>query len=176
MPQASSVGDRQSQSRKRTAFDEPPVQPLPVQRSLPMAKTPMQEVDHALVRRQPSLLMAVKLCISLGGLEADKEVYMPLGIDAGHWTRIMRGEAHFPIDRLPDLMDLCGNEAPLLWLLDNRGYDLHSLRRKESETERELRLAQERIARLEAERHAERVLISDLLTGRVHEVVGRAHA
>jgi hypothetical protein len=70
-------------------------------------------------------------------------------------------------------MDLCGNEAPLLRLLDNRGYDLHSLRRKESETERALRVAEERIARLEAERHAERVLISDLLTGRVHQVAGR---
>lgn len=166
MPTASTLGDRQSQSKKRTAVDEPPVQPLPAQRLLPMAKQPIQEIDHALVRRQPTMLSAVKLCISMGGLEADKEVYMPLGIDAGHWTRIMRGEAHFPIDRLPDLMDLCGNEAPMLWLVDIRGYDLHSLRPKETETARKLRLAQEEIERLQAERHAERRMLSEILTGR----------
>jgi hypothetical protein len=174
MPTASIKGDRPSQSKLRNTVDHPPAQTLPTQRLLTMAKQPVQEIDHALVRRQPSMLAAVKLCISMGGLEADKEVYMPLGIDAGHWTRIMRGEAHFPIDRLPDLMDLCGNEAPMLWLLDNRGYDLNSLRHKETETARQLREAHEHIARMEAERHAERILISDLLTGRVHEARGEA--
>jgi hypothetical protein len=131
-----------------------------------MAKQPMHDIDLALVRRQHSMLAAVKLCISMAGLEADKEVYMPLGIDAGHWTRIMRGEAHFPIDRLPDLMDLCGNEAPLIWLLDNRGYDVHSLRRKETEVERKLREAEEQIERMRRERQAERAMLSDLITGR----------
>jgi hypothetical protein len=165
MPALSSRRDRQSQSRKPTDVDPPPLAELS-QRLLAMAKTDMQEIDHALIRKQPTLLSAVKLCISMGGLEADKEVYVPLGIDPGHWTRIMRGEAHFPIDRLPDLMDLCGNEAPLMWLLDNRGYDLHSLRRKESETERELRLAREEIARMRAEQLIERRLLNEIITGR----------
>ena len=142
MSTASPVRDRQSQSGKQTALDGPPAAPLP-QRLLTLAKKPLIELDHALVRQQRTLLGAVKLCMSLGGLEADKEVYMPLGVDAGHWTRIMRGDAHFPIDRLPDLMDLCGNEAPMLWLLNNRGYDLGSIRKLESELERELRHARE---------------------------------
>ncbi len=131
---------------------------------LPLRK--LQQIDRRLIMQQPTLLAAVKLCISLGGFEADKEVYVPLGIDAGHWSRIVRGEAHFPIDKLPALMDLCGNEAPLLWLLDARGYDLHSLRAKESETQRELRKAREEIDRMQAERQAERNFMAEVLSGR----------
>ncbi len=119
-------------------------------------------VDHKLIEAQPSLLAAIKLCITLGGLAADKEVYMPLAIDAGHWSRILRGEAHFPVDKLPALMDLCGNEAPMLWLLRARGYDATSLRKLETETERQLRQAQDRIRQLELEREVELRLISRL--------------
>lgn len=167
MPRASSAPDRQSQSYAL------PDEAGPHQRLLTMSRRSSDGVDHGLVRRQPTLLAAIKLCISLAGLEADKEVYIPLGIDAGHWSRIMRGEAHFPVDRLCDLMDLCGNDAPMLWLVDRRGFDLSSLRRKESETERQLREARERISQLQAERLAERALISDLLTGRVHDARAR---
>lgn len=118
-----------------------------------------QVVDPALVIAQPSLLAAIKLCISLGGFEADKQVYSALDIDASHWTRIHRGEAHFPVDKLTALMDLCGNEAPLIWLTHSRGYDIASLRKRETETERALRQAHEA---LEAERTKNRVLIEAL--------------
>jgi hypothetical protein len=118
-----------------------------------------QAVDPSLVIAQPTLLAAIKLCISLGGFEADKQVYGALDIDASHWTRIHRGEAHFPVDKLPALMDLCGNEAPLIWLTHSRGYDPRSLRKLETETERALRIANEA---LEAERTKNRVLIEAL--------------
>lgn len=137
------------------------------QRHLTLTRRPPQKLDYKLIHQQPTLLAAVKLCISMGGFEADKEVYGPLGIDAGHWSRIHRGEAHFPLGKLCDLMDLCGNEAPMLWLLDERGYDLHSLRRQETETERELRLAHEEIERMRAERRAERNLLSEVMAGRL---------
>jgi len=52
---------------------------------------------------------------------------MSLGIDAGHWTRISKGEAHFPQEKLNALMDFCGNEVPLIWLADRRGYELKPL-------------------------------------------------
>jgi hypothetical protein len=45
-------------------------------------------------------------------------------------------------------MDLCGNEAPLMWLVDARGYELTSLHKRESETERENRLLREENAAL----------------------------
>jgi hypothetical protein len=125
---------------------------------LKLARAP-QALDASLVIAQPTLLAAIKLCISLGGFEGDKQVYSALGIDASHWTRIHRGEAHFPVDKLPALMDLCGNEAPLIWLAHSRGYDPASLRKLETETERALRVANEA---LEAERVKNRVLIEAL--------------
>src|SRR5579875_3683077 len=108
------------------------------QPSLALVRAP-QAVDPALVIAQPSMLAAIKLCISLGGFQADKQLYGPLEIDPGHWSRILRGEAHFPVDKLTALMDLCGNEAPLIWLTNARGYDPRSLRKLETETERALR-------------------------------------
>ncbi len=134
------------------------------QPQLPLPRTPTQ-VDPGLVERQPSMLSAIKLCISLGGFASEKQIYMALGIDAGHWSRILRGEAHFPVDKLCELMDLCANEAPLLWLLHARGYEASSLRRRESETERQLRAARDA---LEMERMRVRVL-TDALHGRICE-------
>ena len=129
-----------------------------VQVSLRLVRT-AQSVDPSLVVAQPTLLAAIKLCISLGGFEADKQVYGALDIDASHWTRITRGDAHFPVDKLIDLMDLCGNEAPLIWLTNARGYDAASLRKRETETERLLRtMTEER----DAERMKVRVLTEAL--------------
>jgi hypothetical protein len=131
------------------------------QPSLALVRAP-QAVDPSLVVAQPSLLAAIKLCISLGGFQSDKQLYMALNIDAGHWSRILRGEAHFPVDKLTELMDLCGNETPLIWLAHSRGYDAGSLRKRETETERALREAKEQ---LDAERMKVRVL-TEALTGR----------
>jgi|SRR6185312_5305245 len=125
---------------------------------LRLARVP-QAVDPAIVLAQSSMLGAIKLCISLGGFEADKQIYDALNIDASHWTRITRGDAHFPVHKLTDLMDLCGNEAPLIWLTHARGYDPRSLRKLESETERHLREAREA---LDAERMKVRVLTAAL--------------
>lgn len=125
---------------------------------LRLARVP-QHVDPDLVLAQPTFLGAIKLCVSLGGFDGDKEVYADLGIDAGHWSRITRGEAHFPVDKLSALMDLCGNEAPLIWLAHARGYDPRSLRKLETETERALRESNERCAQLENDK---RVLIEAL--------------
>lgn len=63
----------------------------------------------------------------------------------------------------PEEMDACGNDAPLLWMLHQRGYDLHSIRKRETETEKQLREAREA---LDAERTKVRVL-TEALHGRV---------
>lgn len=59
-------------------------------------------------------------------------------------------------------MDAAGNEAPLLYLVHRRGYDPSSLRKLESEIERELRQAREELARVQAEREVERRFVRDL--------------
>lgn len=97
------------------------------------------------------------------GLDLEKEVHLPLGIDAGHWTRMRSGAAGIQWDKLEQICDLFGNDAPILWMLHKRGYDLHSLRRCETQVERALREAREHIELLQ---HDKRVL-TEALHGRV---------
>jgi len=122
------------------AIDDP-------QPGLPLVRKD-QAVDHRVIAAQKTMLNAIRLCISVAGFEAEKQLYAELGIDAGHWSRIMRGEAHFPVDKLLRLMDLCGNEVPLLWLAHARNYDMASLRLRECELERQLRESREEAAAL----------------------------
>jgi hypothetical protein len=89
---------------------------------LPIGITAHQaDVPDDLIARQPNLTAAVNLCINASGLD-DKAIYMSLKIDPGHWTRIRHGTAHFPLDKINTLQDLCGNEIPLRWQNLNRGY------------------------------------------------------
>lgn len=76
-----------------------------------------------MVQKQKSLLGAVNLCITESGLE-DKEIYLALGIDPGHFSNMRKGVGHFPTNKLNDLCDLCGNEAPLIWWANSRGKGL----------------------------------------------------
>lgn len=98
-----------------------------------------------MVQQQQSLLDAILLCIQASGKEA-KSLYLDLSIDKGHWSRIMAGKAHFPIDELEDLMQLCGNDIPLQWLAWRRGMGLHLL---ESEQQRLMREKDEQIRELQ---------------------------
>ena len=123
------------------------------------ARPPMQAIDPALIARQSSMTKALVLCQTMSGLE-DKVFIGPGGVvkDQAQWSRIMgaSGQHNFPQDRLNLFMDCAGNEAPLLWLLHSRGYDLNSLRLRETETERALREANEALA---TERMKNRVLV-----------------
>lgn len=129
------------------------------------ARPPMQDIDPALIARQPTMTKALVLCQTMSGLD-DKAFIGDTGVvkDAAQFSRILSaGQHNFPHDKLNLFMDKAGNEAPLLWLLHSRGYDLNSLRLRETETERELRLAREE---LQTERMKNRVLV-DALNGRV---------
>lgn len=131
----------------------------------------MQQVDHALIVRQPSMSKALALCQSLSGKD-DKHFIGPKGIvkDSAQWSRIMNaGQHNFPHDKFGLFMDLAENEAPLMWLLHSRGYDLTSLRLRETEFERENRLLREENDRLKAERAIERRAFSEIFAGRVPE-------
>lgn len=59
----------------------------------------------------------------------------------------------------PDCMDMCGNEAPLIWLANHRGYGLVVL---QSEAEKRAETAE---LALRAEREKTK-LLTDLLQGR----------
>jgi len=91
-------------------------------------------VDDSLVDHCPSYKEAIRLCINLSGF-TNKQVCQQLGIDPGHFSRIMSGTGHFPDDKLPDLMAICGNYAPLQWLARTCKFKL--VRRSDTEAKRE---------------------------------------
>ena len=117
---------------------------------------PLHEpVDSAVIRRLPSFMAAVDLCITAAGREP-KQAYIELEIDKGQWSRIRAGQAHFPHDKLIALMDAMGNDIPLAWLAYRRGKGLHLL---ESEQQRLMREKDERIAEVERENRLMRELL-----------------
>lgn len=119
------------------------------------------EVTSQEVAREQSLGGAINLCAKAAGL-TPKEVQDGLKADRAQFSRWTDDKEGILWTKLAALMDLCGNDAPLLWMLHARGYELSSLRRQESETERKLRIAQERITELERERELERRLFREL--------------
>ena len=100
------------------------------------------------VARKHSLGEAIKLCAELAGFGLDKELQARLGVDKAQFSRWHSGAEGVVWPKFAMLMDVCGNDAPLLWMLHQRGYDLHSIRRLESETERQNRLLREENAAL----------------------------
>lgn len=105
------------------------------------------EVNPSEVARKASLGGAIELCLELAGLEP-KRLQADLKLDKAQFSRWSSGHEGVVWPRLCAVMDRCGNDAPLLWMNHARGWDLHSMRRVESETERRLRLVMEENAAL----------------------------
>lgn len=97
-----------------------------------------REVSVDIIIACKNFLEAVKLSKSISGYE-DKQVAGTLGIDAGQWSRILSGDANFPLNKLIDFMELCENKIPLIWLALQCGYTLSPLK-----TELEIELERER--------------------------------
>lgn len=116
------------------------------QLSLTLPRKPLG-VDIAVVRRLPTLSKAISLSAELAGLVNDKDQARVLDLDATTWSLIKDGKRAFPQDRYETMFDQFGNEVPLIWLADRRGYSLTPL---ESELERRLRLERERAEKAEA--------------------------
>lgn len=115
------------------------------------------------VAREKTLGGAIGLCVKAAGYEP-KEVMDAIRVDGkpldkAQWSRWESGQEGVIWPKLRTVMDFCGNDAPLFWMNLDRGYDLSSLRLRESEVERELRLAKEEVAQL---RHDKRVLTEAL--------------
>ncbi len=120
------------------------------------------DVDLEEIRRQPSWSAVLSLCANKSGL-LDKTIAADVGVDNAVWSRFKSGQNSPSGEQLDKLMDRCGNEAPLFWLLLRRGYDPRSLRRIESDVERENRLLRERLAALESERAIEMRTVQTML-------------
>lgn len=79
-----------------------------------------KRVRDELLNSCESLLDAIHLCIQVGRYP-HWVVAKKLGIDKGHFSRILTGQAHFPTNKMHQLMQLCGNFAPLQWLAMQSG-------------------------------------------------------
>jgi hypothetical protein len=112
------------------------------QLSIPVPLNPLE------VTRKKTLGSAIELCANAGGFDLDKELQLRLGVDKAQFSRWQSGAEGIVWPKLAKLMDTCGNDAPLWWMAYDRGYDLHSLRRRETETERENRMLREENAAL----------------------------
>lgn len=106
------------------------------------------EVRPEEIARKQSLGSAIELCAELGGYALDKTLQTELAVDKAQFSRWQSGSEGVTWPKFQKLMDLCGNDAPVLWMLHQRGYDLYSVRKQESATERENRLLREENAAL----------------------------
>jgi hypothetical protein len=95
------------------------------------------------VMRKASLGASIELCAELGGYSLDKTLQQELGVDKAQFSRWQSGTEGVQWPKFTALMDACGNDAPVLWMLHQRGYDLHSVRRRESELQAENRRLRE---------------------------------
>ena len=105
------------------------------------------EVPPAMLALKSTLGGAISLCAELAGLEP-KQVQEKVKADKAQWSRWESGAEGIVWPKFSALMDACGNDAPLLWMNRARGYDLSSLRKLETETERENRRLREENAAL----------------------------
>lgn len=105
------------------------------------------EVTAKEVAREASLGGAINLCAKAAGL-TPKQVQDALKADRSQFSRWTDDKEGILWVKLEALMDACGNDAPLLWMLVRRGYDLASLRRVETVLERQNRMLREENAAL----------------------------
>lgn len=106
------------------------------QLSIPVSVTPSE------IAREQSLGGSIDLCAKVAGFEFDKSMQLALGVDKAQFSRWQNGAEGVVWPKLAKLMDHCGNDAPVLWMAYQRGYDLHAMRKRETELEkhnRELR-------------------------------------
>lgn len=108
-----------------------------VQLALPAVVRPEE------VERERTLGGALELCAKVGGYALDKQLQQELGVDKAQFSRWQSGTEGVIWPKLERLMDACGNDAPVLWMAHQRGFDLHSMRLRETETERQNRLLRE---------------------------------
>lgn len=100
------------------------------------------------VMRKRSLGAAIELCAAAGGHDLDKELQLKLGVDKAQFSRWQSGTEGIVWPKLRRLMDACGNAAPLLWMCWDYGFDPASVRRLETNIERENRELREENAAL----------------------------
>jgi plasmid maintenance system antidote protein VapI len=106
------------------------------------------EIHPDEVMRKKTLGASIELCAEAAGYELDKSLQSELGVDKAQFSRWLSGQEGIVWPKLEKLMDTCGNDAPVLWMAHQRGFDLHAMRKRESELERQNRELREQLSAL----------------------------
>ncbi len=130
------------------------------QANLPL-RAAIRQIPETDFAKLTSEAAAIKFICENSGLQ-DKALAYELDTDAGTLSRAKQGAARLSDDAIQKLQDVTGIEAVLVAALLRRGYDPRSLRKLESETERELRIANETIDKLLRDREVEVRLMREL--------------
>lgn len=98
-----------------------------------------KKISSELLETCDSLLDSIHLCIHLSKLP-HYVIAEKLGIDRGHWTRMMQAQAHFPTNKLKLLQEVCGNYAPLQYQNMESGFEMYedAKQKRVEELKREL--------------------------------------
>jgi hypothetical protein len=108
----------------------------------------MGAVSAVEIARKRTFGDAIGLSAEIAGYDLDKQASADIAMDKGQWSRIQSGQEGIKWEKLVRFLDAMGNDIPLLWMLHQRGYDLHSVRKLESEVERHNRELREENAAL----------------------------
>jgi transposase-like protein len=82
------------------------------------------EISDEVVREFPDFRAAIRACLLFSGKQM-KGVAFELGIEPSHLSKMVNAgdePRHFPPEKIPLLMSVCGNEIPLRWLSLSCGY------------------------------------------------------
>lgn len=134
-------------------------------RAVEQPSLPLGRVSADEIARKRSFGDAIGLSAEVAGYDLDKQASADIAMDKGQWSRIQNGQEGIKWPKLERFLDCMGNDIPLLWMLYQRGYDLHSLRKRETETERRLRETQEELDRERKERKAIESAMRRMLVG-----------
>lgn len=111
------------------------------QPELALAREPQQvAVPIEMIRAKKTSGGAFTLACDSSGLE-DKEIYMPLGIDAGYFSNIKKSKATLQADLIQKFCEGVGNRIYVEWLAYQVGCTLVMVK---TEAERRAELAEKR--------------------------------
>lgn len=104
---------------------------------LALALKATQPVSNEAAAGISSWAKALAATVAASGLK-DKSLAIELDIDPAQLSRTVSGQLGIMPDKLFRLMDVCGTEMPLMWLMYQRGYDLSQMKQRQTELEREI--------------------------------------
>lgn len=111
-----------------------------------------------------TLKQAIGLCMAAAGYTLDKEVADAMGMTTSAFSK-WKDNADRNWAHMQDFMTVCNSEIPLLWMVNKMAYDISSLRKKETELERQLRLKEEELAKVQMEHQAALSALRKIMVG-----------